>query len=60
MQGVPSDELRGEPLKKPDLILKKAHDYCQTVEAVELQKYKFSTPAGAGTEHLIGFSLLIS
>ena len=42
MGGVLSDELRGELLKKPDLTLQKAHDYCQTFEAAELQKYKFS------------------
>jgi len=52
--GVLSDELRGELLKKPDLTLQKAHDYCRTFEAAELQKYKFSTPAGAGTEHSMG------
>ena len=52
--GVLSDELRGELLKKPNLTLQKAHDYCRTFEAAELQKYKFSTPAGAGTEHSIG------
>ena len=52
--GVLSDELRGELLKKPDLTLQKAHDYCRTFEAAELQKYKFSTPAGARTEHSIG------
>ena len=51
--GVLSDELRGELLKKPDLTLQKAHDYCRTFEAAELQKYKFSTSAGAGTEHSI-------
>lgn len=54
--GVLSDELRGELLKKPDLTLQKAHDYCRTFEAAELQKYKFSTPAGAGTEHSIGIN----
>ena len=54
MEGVLSDELRGELLKKPDLTLQKAHDYYRTFEAAELQKYKFSTPAGAGTEHSIG------
>ena len=54
MGGVLSDELRGELPKKPDLTLQKAHDYCRTFEAAELQKYKFSTPAGAGTEHPIG------
>ena len=52
--GVLSDELRGELLKKPDLTLQKAHDYCRTFETAELQKYKFSTPADAGTEHSIG------
>ena len=36
--GVLSDELRGELLKKPDLTLKTAHDYCRTCEAAELQK----------------------
>ena len=51
---VLSDELRGELLKKPDLTLQKAHDYCRTFEAAELQKYKFSTPAGGVTEHSIG------
>ncbi|XP_048582219.1 uncharacterized protein K02A2.6-like [Nematostella vectensis] len=39
--GVTSDELRGELLKKPDLTLQTAHDYCRTYEATELQKYKF-------------------
>ena len=52
--GVLSDELRGELLKKPDLVLQKAHDYRRIFEAAELQTYKFSTPAGAGTEHSIG------
>ena len=54
MGGVLSDKLRGELLKKPDLTLQKAHNYCRTFEAAELQKHKFSTPAGAGTEHSIG------
>ena len=45
VEGVLSDELRGELLKKPDLALQ---------EAAELQEYKFSTPAGAGTERSIG------
>ena len=54
MGGVLSDELRGELLKKPDLTLQKAHDYCRTFEAAELQKYTFSTPAGGETEHSIG------
>ena len=39
--GVVSDELRGELLKKPDLTLQSAHDYCRTHEATELQKFKF-------------------
>lgn len=39
--GVVSDELRGELLKKPDLTLQSAHDYCRTYEAAELQKHKF-------------------
>ena len=30
-----------ELLKKPDLTLQTAHDYCRTYEATELQKYKF-------------------
>ena len=58
MGGVLSDELRGELLKRPDLTLQKAHDYCRTFEAAELQKYKSSTPAGAGTEHSIGIALI--
>lgn len=44
--GVQSDELRGELLKKPDLTLQKAHDYCRTYEASESQKLKFSLPSG--------------
>ena len=52
--GVLSHELRGELLKKPDLTLQKAQDYCRTFEASELKKYKFSTPAGAGTVRSIG------
>ena len=48
--GVLSDELRGELLKKPDLTLQTAHDYCRTFEAAELQKYKFNTPTVAGSE----------
>ena len=39
MGGVLSNELRGELLKKPDLTLQKAHDYCRTFEASELQKF---------------------
>ena len=41
--GVISDELRGELLKKPDLTLETAHDYCRTYEASENQKFKFSS-----------------
>ena len=52
--GVLSDELRGELLKKPDLTLQKAHDYCRTFEASELRKFKFSIPASAGTERSVG------
>lgn len=52
--GVLSDELRGELLKKPDLTLQKAHDYCRTFEASELQKFKFNIQASAGTEHSLG------
>ena len=54
MGDVLSDELRGELLKKPDLTPQKAHDYCRTIKVAEVQKYKFSTPAGAGTEHSMG------
>ena len=41
--GVMSNELRGELLKRPDLTLQSAHDYCRTYEAAELQKFKFSS-----------------
>ncbi|XP_032235873.2 uncharacterized protein LOC116617347 [Nematostella vectensis] len=44
--GVLSDQLRGELLKKPDLTLQSAHDYCRTYEASEAQKIKFSLPTG--------------
>ena len=43
--GILSDELRGELLKKPDLTLQAAHDYCRTYEASESQKMKFSLPS---------------
>ena len=42
MGGVFLNELRGELLKKPDLTLQYAHDYCRIYEAAELQKFKFS------------------
>ena len=45
-----SDELRSELLKKPDLTLQTAHDYCRTLEAAELQKYKSKTPTVAVIE----------
>ena len=45
--GVISDELRGELLKKPDLTLETAHDYCRTYEASENQKFKFSSSSGS-------------
>ena len=45
-----SDELRSELLKKPDLTLQTVHDYCRTLEAAELQKYKSNTPTVAVTE----------
>ncbi|XP_048590510.1 uncharacterized protein LOC125573783 [Nematostella vectensis] len=45
--GVLSNELRGELLKKPDLTLQSAHDYCRTYEAAELQKFKFASPTGS-------------
>ena len=54
MGGVLSDELRGELLKKPDVTLQKAHDYCRTFEASELQKFKFNIQASAGTERSLG------
>ena len=40
--GVFSNELRRELLKKPDLTLQCAHDYCRTYEAAEIQKFRFS------------------
>ena len=43
--GILSDDLRGELLKKPDLTLQAAHDYCRTYEASESQKMKFSLPS---------------
>ena len=46
--GVLTDELRSELLKKPDFTLQTAHDYCRTLEAAELQKYKSNTPTVAG------------
>ena len=45
-----SDELRSELLKKPDLTLQTVHDYCRTLEAAELQKYKSNTPTVSVTE----------
>lgn len=45
--GVLSDHLRGELLKKPDLTLQSAHDYCRTYEASESQKMKFSLPSSS-------------
>ena len=42
--GVSSDELRGELLKKRNLTLQSAHDYCRTYEASEAQKYRFGKP----------------
>ena len=52
--GVLSVELREELLKKPDLTLQEAHDYCRTLEASELQNFKLSIPASAGTERSVG------
>ena len=54
MGGILSDELRWEQLKKPDLTLQKAHDYCRTFEDSEFQKCKFNIPASAGTERSFG------
>ena len=42
--GVLSDELRSELLKKPDLTLQTAHDYCRTLEAAELQNTSLTHP----------------
>lgn len=39
--GVISDDLRGELLKRPDLTLQTAHDYCRPFEASECQKLTF-------------------
>ena len=58
MGGVLSDELREELLKKLDLTLQKAHDYCHTFEASELQNFKLSIPASAGTERSVGIHLV--
>lgn len=56
--GVLSDDLRGELLKKPDLTLQSAHDYCRTYEATELRKYKFSKPTSSSTESTSGIQFL--
>ena len=48
--GVRSDDLKGELLKKPDLTLASAHDYCRTFEAAELQKYKFAATVSPSSE----------
>ena len=56
--GVLSDELRGELLKKPDLTLQSAHDYCRTFEAAEQQKFKFHVPTSAGTERSSGIQFV--
>ena len=56
--GVLSDELRGELLKKPDLILQSAHDYCRTFEAAELQKFKYNLPTKAGTKSSSGIQFV--
>jgi len=39
--------------KETDQTLQKAHDYCQPLRQ-QLKKYKFSTPAGAGTKNSTG------
>ena len=41
-------------LKKPDLSLQSAHDYCRTFEPAEQQKFKCNVPTSAGTELLSG------
>lgn len=61
--GVMSDELRGELLKKPDLTLQTAHDYCRTYEASETQKFKFHGPSGStsqATTNIQGIKRVIS
>ena len=50
MRGVLWNELRGELLKKPDLTLQTAHDYCRAFEAAELQKFKLITPTRTRTQ----------
>ena len=56
--GVLSDELRGELLKKPGLILQNAFDYCTAFEAAEQQKFKFNVPMSAGTERSSGIQFV--
>ena len=56
--GVLSDELRGELLKKPDLTLQSAHDYCRTFKAAEQQKFKFNVPTSASTERSSGIQFV--
>jgi hypothetical protein len=54
--GVLSDNLRGELLKKPDLTLQQAHDYCRTYEASELQKHQFSSSLAAAEKTVLTLS----
>lgn len=54
MGGVLSDELLRELLKRSNLILLTAHDYCRTFEVAVLQKIKFNTPTHAATERSLG------
>ena len=54
MGGVLSDELRRELLKKSNLTVLTAHDYCRTFEVAVLQKIKFNTPTHAATERSLG------
>ena len=51
--GVLSDNLRVELLKKPDLTLQQAHDYCRTYEASESQKHQFSNSSLAAAEKTV-------
>lgn len=42
------DDLRGELLRKPDLTLQTAHDYCRTFEASECETFRFSMAGVTG------------
>ena len=53
-----SDELREELLKKSDITLQSAHDYCRTFEAAEQQKFKFHVPTSTGNERSSGIQFM--